>query len=94
MSVLVGIERFAVATIVLKLICPLSLPDDWVKGFAQHFACGRIDKVQASAGGARHPFVVLRAVLPGLAFPVVHQLLNTEPCRRALKNDCLHEGKT
>jgi hypothetical protein len=49
MSVLVGIERFAVATIVLKLICPLSLPDDWVKSFAQHFACGRIDKVQASA---------------------------------------------
>ena len=77
MSMLVRIELFAAATIVLNVICPLSLPDDWIKGFAQQFACGRIDKVQASAGDARHPFVVVpRAVLPGLAFPVVHKLLN------------------
>jgi hypothetical protein len=94
MSVLVRSELFAAATIVLNLICPLSLPDDWVKDFAQHFACGKIDKVQASTGGARHSFVVPRAVLPGLAFPVVHQLLYIEPCNRALKNDYLHDGKT
>src|SRR2546429_6807571 len=44
--------------------------------------------------GQNHPFVVPRAILPGLAFPVVHQLLNIEPCHRALKNDCLHDGKS
>jgi hypothetical protein len=53
-----------------------------------------INKVQAGTGGARHPFVVPRAVLPGLAFRVVHQLLNITPRNRALKNDCLHDGKT